>query len=89
MEGHAEMDMSIRRGGLIWQRLRSPGRIYRDRELLRDGPGRDLARHIGGLLIAGALAAWVPESFWQRLFFEHHPTLAKFWGPLIGRSLPC
>src|SRR6476646_9496912 len=39
---------------------------------------------IGGLLIAGALAAWVPESFWQRLFFEHHPTLAKFWGPLIG-----
>src|SRR5256712_12342154 len=44
-----------------------------------------VARDIfGGLLIAGALAAWVPNSFWQRLFFEHHQTLAKFWGPLIG-----
>jgi uncharacterized membrane protein YraQ (UPF0718 family) len=35
-------------------------------------------------LIAGALAAWVPESFWQGLFLEHHSTLATFWGPLIG-----
>jgi hypothetical protein len=38
----------------------------------------------GGLLIAGALAAWVPESWWQSLFLENHETLAKFWGPLIG-----
>jgi uncharacterized membrane protein YraQ (UPF0718 family) len=37
-----------------------------------------------GLLIAGALAAWVPNSFWQSFFFVHHPLLAKFWGPLIG-----
>jgi uncharacterized protein len=35
---------------------------------------------VGGLLIAGALAAWVR----QRLFFEHHPAFAKFWGPVIG-----
>ena len=41
----------------------------------------------GGLLIAGALAAWVPNSFWQSLFLEHHPTLAKFWGPLIGPAV--
>jgi uncharacterized protein len=39
---------------------------------------------VGGLLIAGALAAWVPESWWQSLFLENHDTLAKFWGPLIG-----
>src|SRR3989449_5853483 len=39
---------------------------------------------VGGLLIAGALAAWVPESWWQSVFFESHPTFAKFWGPLIG-----
>jgi uncharacterized protein len=38
----------------------------------------------GGLLIAGALAAWVPESWWQTIFFESHPTFAKFWGPMIG-----
>jgi uncharacterized protein len=37
-----------------------------------------------GLLIAGALAAWVPESWWQAIFFESHPTFAKIWGPLIG-----
>jgi hypothetical protein len=38
----------------------------------------------GGLLIAGALAAWVPESFWQSFFLVDHPLLAKLWGPLIG-----
>jgi uncharacterized membrane protein YraQ (UPF0718 family) len=38
----------------------------------------------GGLLIAGALAAWVPDSWWQAIFFESHPTFAKFWGPIIG-----
>jgi uncharacterized membrane protein YraQ (UPF0718 family) len=38
----------------------------------------------GGLLIAGALAAWVPESFWQALFLEENETLAKLWGPIVG-----
>ncbi len=38
----------------------------------------------GGLLIAGALAAWVPNSWWQSIFFAHHHTFAKFWGPLIA-----
>src|SRR5207244_9818966 len=37
-----------------------------------------------GLLIAGALAAWVPNSFWQGFFLVHHPVLAKLWGPLVG-----
>jgi uncharacterized protein len=37
-----------------------------------------------GLLIAGALAAWVPESFWQAFFFVDHPLVAKLWGPLVG-----
>jgi uncharacterized membrane protein YraQ (UPF0718 family) len=37
-----------------------------------------------GLLIAGAVGAWVPESFWQQLFLVDHPTLAKVWGPVIG-----
>jgi uncharacterized protein len=38
----------------------------------------------GGLLIAGALAAWVPQEFWQGFFLTDHPLLAKLWGPLIG-----
>ncbi len=84
MEGHAEMDMSIRRSGSVWQRLRSPeGFTATANYFVMDWVAiwRDI---VGGLLIAGALAAWVPESFWQRLFFEHHSTVAKFWGPLIG-----
>src|SRR2546423_5015636 len=46
--------------------------------------GRDI---FAGLLIAGALAAWVPDSFWRSLFLEHHSTVAKFWGPLIGPAV--
>ena len=84
MEGHAEMDMSVHQSGSVWQRLRSPeGFTATANYFVMDWAAiwRDI---LGGLLIAGALAAWVPESFWQRLFFEHHPTLAKFWGPIIG-----
>jgi hypothetical protein len=42
---------------------------------------RDL---IIGLLVAGAIAAWVPDSFWRGFFFSGHPFAAKLWGPLIG-----
>ena len=37
-----------------------------------------------GLLIAGALAAWVPESFWAGFFLTDQPQLAALWGPLVG-----
>ncbi len=37
-----------------------------------------------GFLIAGALAAWVPNSFWQALFLTKNPTVGAFWGPLVG-----
>lgn len=37
-----------------------------------------------GLLIAGAVAAWVPESFWQTFFFADSPPAAKIWGPPSG-----
>jgi uncharacterized membrane protein YraQ (UPF0718 family) len=37
-----------------------------------------------GLLIAGALAAWVPNSFWNTFFFSNNPTIAKIEGPLVG-----
>jgi uncharacterized membrane protein YraQ (UPF0718 family) len=38
----------------------------------------------GGLLIAGALAAWVPQEFWQSFFLIDHPLLATIWGPIVG-----
>jgi uncharacterized membrane protein YraQ (UPF0718 family) len=37
-----------------------------------------------GLLIAGAVAAWVPHDFWARIFAAHDPLTAKIIGPLIG-----
>jgi uncharacterized membrane protein YraQ (UPF0718 family) len=39
---------------------------------------------VGGLLIAGALAAWVPHEFWQSFFLTDHPWLATMWGPIVG-----
>ena len=42
---------------------------------------RDL---IIGLIAAGAIAAWVPDQFWQTFFIVGHPLAAKVWGPLIG-----
>jgi uncharacterized protein len=83
MEGHVEMDMSVT-GGSIWERLRSPkGFTAVANYFVMDWAAiwKDI---FGGLLIAGALAAWVPDSFWESLFFVDHPTLAKLWGPLIG-----
>ena len=37
-----------------------------------------------GLLVAGAIAAWVPDSFWRAFFFPGHPLAEKLRGPLIG-----
>src|SRR5207253_6562795 len=37
-----------------------------------------------GFHIAGALAAWVPNSFWQALFLSNNPTLGAVWGPIVG-----
>jgi uncharacterized protein len=37
-----------------------------------------------GLLIAGAVGAWVPDTFWRHLFLTGHPLAAKLWGPVIG-----
>jgi uncharacterized protein len=88
MEGHAEMDMSVEPDGRsLWQRLRSPEGFTATAEyFVMDWAA--VARDVfGGLLIAGALAAWVPNSFWQSFFLEHHSTAAKFWGPLVGPAV--
>jgi uncharacterized membrane protein YraQ (UPF0718 family) len=84
MEGHADMDMSAGGEGNWWRRLRTPaGLTATANYFVMDWAA--VARDVfGGLLIAGALAAWVPDSFWQSVFFDGHPTLAKLWGPLIG-----
>ena len=83
MEGHAAMDMSVS-GGSILSRVRSArGLTAISHYYVMDWASiwRDIA---AGLLIAGALAAWVPQSFWQGFFLVDHPVLSKVWGPLVG-----
>src|ERR1700730_1955185 len=82
-EAHGEMDVSITDGPFL-SRLFSPRAFtaishafFMDLNALYV----DLAL---GLLIAGALAAWVPNSWWQAFFLTNHPTLNEFWSPLIG-----
>ena len=83
MEGHAEMDMSVTEGSLVGRITSARGFTAISHYYVMDWASiwKDIA---AGLLIAGALAAWVPESFWQSFFLVDHPTLAKIWGPLIG-----
>jgi uncharacterized membrane protein YraQ (UPF0718 family) len=84
MEGHAAMDMSVQRQGSFARRLFSgEGFTSVSHVFVMEWAAiiRDLA---GGLLIAGAIAAWVPDSFWRGFFVAGHPLAAKLWGPLIG-----
>jgi uncharacterized protein len=83
MEGHAEMSMARRQGS------------WRDRLLSRQGwiaishgyvmnwsmLWRDI---LVGVVVAGALSAWVPPRFWQALFLTGHPVAASIWGAFIG-----
>lgn len=83
MEGHAAMSTGERH------------RTWKHRLLSRDGwiaishsyvmNWSMLWRDIGiGLLIAGALGAWMPNSFWQKFFLVGHPTAATIWGAFVG-----
>ncbi len=84
MEGHAAMDMSIKTGGSFWRRLASGDGstavswifVMEWASVIRDV--------VGGLLIAGAIGAWVPDTFWRHLFLTNHELAAKLWGPIIG-----
>ena len=84
MEGHAAMDMSIQQSGSLFRRLRSPQAATSISHIFVMEWAAVIRDIVIGLLIAGAVAAWVPNSFWQHLFFTSNPTLAKVWGPLIG-----
>jgi uncharacterized membrane protein YraQ (UPF0718 family) len=78
------MDMSVAAGGSLWQRLRSPQGLTAISDYFVMDWAAIWIDIFGGLLIAGALAAWVPNSFWRGLFLTHHSALATLWGPLIG-----
>jgi uncharacterized protein len=84
MEGHAAMDMSVQRPGSFASRLFSrEGYTAVAHVFVMEWAAiiRDLTI---GLVAAGAIAAWVPDRFWEAFFIAGHPLAAKIWGPLIG-----
>ncbi|MBK5226394.1 MAG: permease, partial [Thermoleophilia bacterium] len=83
MEGHAQMDMSVSDGPLLKRIFSKQGVTSTSHYFVMDWASvwRDIAL---GLIIAGALAAWVPDSFWQSMFFSQSGFFAKIWGPAIG-----
>lgn len=83
MEGHAAMDMSVAGGSFFSKLFSRRGFTAISNYFVMDWASVwvDI---VLGLLIAGALAAWVPDSFWQAFFFSSNPTIAKIEGPLVG-----
>jgi uncharacterized protein len=84
MEGHAAMDMTISEEGGLWRRLRSRQALTSISHIFVMEWAAVLRDIAIGLLIAGAIAAWVPSAFWHHFFAVDHPLLSKVWGPLIG-----
>src|SRR5215472_10678633 len=83
MEGHGEMDMAVTEGPLLQRIFSVQGLTATSHYFVMDWVSIwfDIAL---GLILAGALAAWVPNTFWRLFFLTAHPTLNKFWGPIIG-----
>ncbi|HUY85305.1 MAG TPA: permease [Candidatus Dormibacteraeota bacterium] len=88
MEGHAAMDdMAVRGDAPLLNKLLSrQGRTATSHFFVMDWASvwTDI---ILGLLIAGAIAAWVPMSFFEKFFFTTHPLVSVIWGPLVGPLL--
>jgi uncharacterized protein len=84
MEGHAEMDMSVPPEGSFWHRIMSERGLTAISHYFVTDWASVWMDIVGGLLIAGAIAAWVPPDFWRTFFLTDHPFLATLWGPIVG-----
>jgi uncharacterized protein len=83
MEGHAAMDMSVTDGPLL-QRLVSPRAITSIAQYFFMNIYSLWTDLVLGFLIAGALGAWVPDSWWSALFLTGHGAWTEVWGAFIG-----
>jgi uncharacterized membrane protein YraQ (UPF0718 family) len=83
MEGHAEMDMAVTEGPILKRILSDKGKTSISHYFVMDwlSVWKDI---VGGLLIAGALAVFVPTGFWRSFFLSSHHEFSKFWGPIVG-----
>ncbi|HLY22072.1 MAG TPA: permease [bacterium] len=84
MEGHAQMDMAVVDDRPLLVRLTSPeGVTAISHHFVMDWAAvwLDVA---GGLLIAGAIAAWVPDAFWRTFFLTGSPLGNLLWSPIVA-----
>ena len=89
MEGHAAMDMLVSGQGSVLARALSPKGLTAISHFFVMDWVSVWSDIVLGLLISGALAAWVPDIFWKAFFLVNHPLGAKLAGPFIrtaGRS---
>lgn len=83
MEGHGAMDMSVTDGPFLQRLLSSRAYTAISHYFFMNiySLWSDL---ILGFLIAGALGAWVPNSFWSALFVTGHGFGSDLWGAIVG-----
>jgi uncharacterized membrane protein YraQ (UPF0718 family) len=83
MEGHAAMDMSLSGGSVVSRAFSPRGFTAISHFYVMDWASlwQDI---LLGLVLSGALAAWVPKHFWAALFLSHDPVWSQLVGPLIG-----
>ena len=99
MEGHAAMDMSVQRRRLVRRRLSlADGYTSVSHVFVMEWAAilRDL---VIGLLAAGAIAAWVPDTFWQTSSSQATPARRSLgaarrpaswrWSRSCARSATC
>jgi uncharacterized membrane protein YraQ (UPF0718 family) len=84
MEGHAAMDMSVRGEGSFVRRLFCADGLTSVSHVFVMEWAAVLRDLVIGIVVAGVIGAWVPDSFWQDFFLSGHPTAAAVWGPLVG-----
>jgi uncharacterized membrane protein YraQ (UPF0718 family) len=83
MEGHGAMDMSVTDGPFL-RRLLSPRAYTSISHYYFMNIYSLWSDLVIGFLIAGALGAWVPDSFWSKLFITGHGAGTDIWGAAIG-----
>ena len=84
MEGHAAMDMSVKGDGSVWSRLGSRDGFTAVAHFYVMDWASVLRDILIGLLIAGAVAAWVPTGWLQSFFLTDNSVASFLWGPAVG-----
>jgi len=83
MEGHGAMDMSVS-GGPLLRRLFSGRAFTAISHYFFMNVYSLWFDLLLGFLIAGAVAAWVPDAVWSHLFLSGHGIWSQLWGAIIG-----